>query len=78
MKNEPPHVKHHSMVHQFKKIRCPDDLIDFEVLTYNVGGDERKRQKFFNNILKNTSGKSIICLQETHSTHNVEILQHYQ
>ena len=55
-------------------------LDDFDVLTYNVRGlgYEPKRRKIFNYIEKNTSGKSIIFLQETHSTQKVENLWRYQ
>ena len=58
----------------------PKTLVDFDPLTYNVRGlgDERKRRKIFNYIKKNTSGKSIIFLQETHSTQKVENLWRYQ
>ena len=58
----------------------PKTLADFDVLTYNVRGlgHERKRRKIFNYTKKNTSGKSIIFLQETHSTQKVENLWRYQ
>ena len=58
----------------------PQTLVDPDALTYNVRGlgDERKRRKIFNYIKKNTSRKSIILLQETHSIQKVENLWCYQ
>ena len=40
--------------------------------------DDLKRKKIFNYIKKQTSGKAMICLQETHSTKRVEKLYEYQ
>ena len=73
-------MKHHCIVYWYKEMSYPKNLVDFEVLTYNVGGlgDERKRRKIFNYIKKNTSGKSIIFFQETHSTQKVENLWRHQ
>ena len=55
-------------------------MSDFEVVSYNVNGlgDDRKRRKIFNYMKKHTSGKSIVFLQETHSTQKVEKLFEYQ
>ena len=55
-------------------------MSDFEVVSYNVNGlgDDRKRRKIFNYMKKHTSGKSIVLLQETHSTQKVEMLFEYQ
>ena len=52
----------------------------FEILSYNTRGigDEAKRKKIFNYIKRNSSGKSIIFLQETHSTKQVENLWRQQ
>ena len=46
-KNETPHVKHHSIVYQYKEMSYLQTLVDFDALTYNVRGlgDERKRRK---------------------------------
>ena len=54
--------------------------IEFEVVSFNVHGirDDLKRRKIFNYMKKQTSGKAIICLQETHSTKRVEKLFEYQ
>ena len=53
---------------------------EFEVVSFNVHGlgDDLKRRKIFNHMKKQTSGKDIICLQETHSTVRVEKLFEYQ
>ena len=55
-------------------------MSDFEVVSYNVNGlgNDRKRRKIFNYMKKHTSGKSIVFLQETHSTQKVEKLFEYQ
>ena len=55
-------------------------LVDFEILSYDTRGlgDERKRRKIFNYIKKNTSGKAVVFLQETHSTKKHENLWKYQ
>ena len=55
-------------------------MSDFEVVFYNVNGlgDDRKRRKIFNYMKKHTSGKSVVFLQETHSTQKVERLFEYQ
>ena len=44
--------------------------IEFEVVLFNVHGtgDALKRRKILNYMKKQTSGKAILCLQETHST----------
>ena len=54
--------------------------VDFEILTYNTRGlgDERKRRKIFNYIKKHTSSKTIVFLQETHSTNRNENLWKFQ
>ena len=46
------------------------------MVSFNVHGigDDLKRRKIFNYMKKQTSGKAIICLQETHSTKRVEKL----
>ena len=43
--------------------------IEFEVVSFNVRGigDDLKRRQIFSYMKKQTSGKAIICLQETHS-----------
>ena len=53
--------------------------IEFEVVSFNVHGigDDLKRRKIFNYMKKQTSGKAIICLQETHSTKRVDKLFEY-
>ena len=55
-------------------------MSDFEVVSYNTNGlgDDRKRRKIFNYMKKHTSGKSIVFLQETHSTQKVEKLFEHQ
>ena len=44
--------------------------IDFEVISYNVRGlaDDRKRKKIINYLKKQSSGNSVIFMQETHLT----------
>ena len=44
--------------------------VNFEVVSHNVNGlgDDRKRRKVFNFMKKHTSSKTLVCLQETHST----------
>ena len=44
--------------------------INFEVISYNVRGlaDDRKRKKIINYLKKQSSGNSVIFMQETHST----------
>ena len=51
-------------------------MCDFEVVSYNVNGlgDDRKCRKIFNYMKKHTSGKAIVCLQETHLVQKVEKL----
>ena len=54
-------------------------MSDFEVVSYVNGlGDDRKRRKIFNYMKKHTFGKSVVFLQETHSTPKVEKLFEYQ
>ena len=55
-------------------------MVDFEILSYNTRGigDEAKRKKIFNYTERNSSGKPIIFLQETHSTKQVENLWRHQ
>ena len=54
--------------------------VDFEVVSHNVNGisDDRKRRKIFNFMKKLTSGKVLVCLQETHSTPKDEKSFEYQ
>ena len=55
-------------------------MVDFEILSCNIRGigDKAKRKKTFNFIKRNSSSKSIIFLQETHSTKQVENLWRHQ
>ena len=55
-------------------------MCDFEVVSYNVNGlgDDWKCRKIFNYMKKHTSGKAIVCLQETHLVQKVEKLFEYQ
>ena len=63
-----------------KQLGLTKVMVDFEILSYNTRGigDEAKRKKIFNFFKRNSSGKSIIFLQETHSTKQVENLWRHQ
>ena len=54
--------------------------IEFEVLSYNVNAirDDRKRQKIFNFLKKQTSNKAVIFMQEIHSGKATEKRFEYQ
>ena len=54
--------------------------VDFEVVSHNVNriGDDRKRRKILNFMKKHTSGKALVCLQETNSSPKNEKLFEYQ
>ena len=62
----------------FKRNNC--NVVDFEILSYNVRGigNERKRKKLFNYIKKHTSSNTTVCLPETHSTETDVLLWKYQ
>ena len=51
-----------------------------KLVSYNVNGlgDEKERKKIFNYVKKNSSGNSIIFLQETYTTAKIEKLYKYQ
>ena len=53
---------------------------DLQVVSYNVNrlGDDWKRRNIFNCMRKNTSGKAVVFLQETHSVQKVKQLFEYQ
>ena len=55
-------------------------MSDFEIVSYNVNGlgNDWNRKKIFNYMKKHTSGKSVVFLQETHSTQKAEKLFEYQ
>ena len=55
-------------------------MSDLEVVSYNVNGlgNDWKRRMIFNYMKKHTSSKSVVFLQETHSTQKVEKLFEYQ
>lgn len=53
---------------------------DFQLVSYNVNGlgDDRKRRKIFNFLKKNSTGNSVIFLQETYTTVKSENIFRYQ
>ena len=53
---------------------------NLEIASFNARrlGNKRKRKKVFNILKKHTSLNTVIVLQETHSTKEVEKLLEYQ